>query len=282
MNAKDLYQKLDGDFITENMSDEWSAYMGSIEDFLCDNFKQYNMGLVCDFAEKITRVYTAVFPSREVMQKILDDGVEDAMLFMHHPSVWDIRRPEIFYQMDPSLLEQFRQRHISIYILHVPLDAYGEYSTSVTLARALGLEIEKPFHLYHGIYAGVIGKTHVKTVQELQEIYVHAVGHDVKLYRYGDAEIRGRLVAVVAGGGNDMDVVRDVLEEDVNTIVTGVTAKNEFTKEIHDIEEKEKINLFGGTHYSTEKFACIEMCDYFKDLGFEAEFIPDQPIMEDL
>lgn len=163
----------------------------------------------------------------------------------------------------------------------MPLDAYGEYSTSVSLAKALGLEIEKPFHLYHGVYAGVIGITHEQTTQELQEIYARAVGHDVKLYQYGDEKISNGRIAVVAGGGNGVDVVRDVLDEGVDTFVTGVSAEH-FSADAHIFEKKHRINLLGGTHYSTEKFACIAMCDYFRNLGLSTDFIPDKPVLEDM
>jgi hypothetical protein len=38
----------------------------------------------------------------------------------------------------------------------------------------------------------------------------------------------------------------------------------------------------GGTHYTTEKPACLAMCDYFQKLGLPAEFIEGEPVMEDL
>ena len=52
--------------------------------------------------------------------------------------------------------------------------------------------------------------------------------------------------------------------------------------EFHRIAEEKKINVIGATHYSTEKYACIAMEDYFKKLGIEAEFIEGIPFMEDL
>jgi len=38
----------------------------------------------------------------------------------------------------------------------------------------------------------------------------------------------------------------------------------------------------GGTHYSSEKFACIAMCKDFEKLGLGSEFIADTPSFEDL
>lgn len=283
MKANQLYKYLDKDFITPEMSDEWAEYMDSVADFLSENFEKRSMGLVCNFATEINKIYTAVFPSQNVMQKTLDDGDQDAMLFVHHPSIWDIRKaPEVFQQMDTKLLQQFRDRRISIYNLHVPLDNYGEYSTSVTLAKALGVKPEKPFAPYFGSLCGVFGKTDLTTIQDLRKRFEEAVGHNVSLYNYGNGKIKDRTVAVIAGGGNDVDMLKEIAKAGVNTFVTGITVKNDHSRKAHDFAEKHKINILGGTHYSTERFACIKMCNYFKKIRLPSEFIEDKPVMEDM
>jgi putative NIF3 family GTP cyclohydrolase 1 type 2 len=217
------------------------------------------------------------------MQRILNDGIQDAMLFVHHPSIWDIRKaPEVFQQMDRELLQQFKDRKISIYNLHVPLDNFGEYSTSVTLARALGAKPERSFAPYFGAMCGVFGKTDVVTVQDLRKIFQEAVGHEVSLYNYGDNKIKNGSIAIIAGGGNDVEMLEEVVKAGVNTFVTGITAKNDHSKKAHDFAEKHKINILGGTHYSTERFACISMVDYFQKHGLVSEFIEDKPVIEDM
>lgn len=282
MKASQLYDALEKDFITPEMSDEWAKYMESIYDFISDNFKKRSMGLVCDFANEINKVYTAVFPSRKVMERILEDGAEDSMLFVHHPAVWDINKDPIFQQMDKDLLQKFKDKRISIYNLHVPLDNYSEYSTSKTLAEALDIKVEKPFAKYFGAQAGVFGKTEYSTVDELKEKFQKAVGHDVKLYNYGDNKIKNNTVAVVAGGGNDPEILEEIANEGVNTFVTGITIKNPHSQKAHDYAEKNNINLLGGTHYSTETFACKAMTEYFKKKGLPSEFIKGEPVMEDM
>jgi putative NIF3 family GTP cyclohydrolase 1 type 2 len=282
MKAVDLYNQLESDFIFKGLWDEWAKFMGEVEDFLSINFKERSMGLVCDFAEEINKVYSAVFPTREVMQKIIDDGTTDAMLFLHHPSIWDIRRPIPFYQMDKALLEKFKENRISIYNLHVPLDNYGEYSTNTNLAEALDIEVEKPFAEYRGGLAGVIGRTNCKTIEELQDKFSEVLGHDTRLYLYGDVDIKDGRVAIVAGGGNSSDTISEMLENKVSVLITGITLRNDRSVEVHELERKNKINVLGGTHYSTEKFACQKMCIYFEKLGLVSVFIEDEPIYEDM
>jgi len=282
MKAEKLYNKLNNDFITDNMTDEWFKYMGEVEEFICDNFKSRSMGLVCDFTNEIKEVYCAVFPTFEVMKTIIDEGVMDAMLFVHHPSNWDIRKaPKVFYQMDKEQLKIFKERRISIYNLHVPLDNYGTYSTSNTLAEVLGIKVEEPFALYNGAQNGVIGTTSFKDITALKRNVSKVLGHDVVLYQYGDDIITDSRVAIIAGGGNDIKFVSEAIDKGVKVFITGITNSKHYL-EVHEYEKKNKINVIGGTHYSTEKFACIKMCEYFKKLGIESKFINGVPIFEDM
>jgi len=282
MRAIELYNYLERDFISNGLSDDWARFMGEVKNYLSINFKERSMGLVCDFADEINKVYTAVFPTEEIMQQIIDDGITDAMLFLHHPSIWDIRRTKPFYQMNKALLEKFKQNRISIYNLHVPLDNFSEYSTSKTLADALDIEIEKPFKEYCGSLSGVIGKTKCKTVEELHSKFSKVLGHDAELYLYGDNHIGNGKVAIVAGGGNNKDTVYEMIENNVNVLITGISANNESYSEVHELEQKNCINVLGGTHYSTEKFACQRMCDYFEKLGITSIFIEGEPVYEDM
>lgn len=44
--------------------------MVPVYDFLTENFKVGSMGLVCGFAEEITKVYSAVFLTDKILQQI--------------------------------------------------------------------------------------------------------------------------------------------------------------------------------------------------------------------
>ena len=282
MLAKELYSHIENCFIKPEMTDEWFKYMVELEPFICDNFKKRDMGLFCDFTENINKVFTAVFPSEKIIHYVLENA-EDAMLFLHHPSCWDLKKSPVgFYQMSISQLEMLKKKRISIYSLHIPLDNYSEYSTSKTLADALDIQIIKPFANFCGAICGIIGKTKCKTVMELKKAFSDVVGHKIKLYQYGDNEINNNIVAVCAGGGNQTFVVDELIENNINTLLTGITLKNEVSSDVHELEENNKINLLGGTHYSTEKFACIAMNKYFQKLGIPSEFIEDEPCYEDM
>jgi putative NIF3 family GTP cyclohydrolase 1 type 2 len=282
MLAKEVYNRLEDDFIKAGISDNWYRNMSEIEPFLCENFKYRSMGLVCDFTETINHVYTAVFPTKKVLHKVLENTSE-AMVFLHHPICWDLKKSSNgIYQMDISQLEMLKKKHISIYVLHHPLDNYSEYSTSKTLADALDIDIIKPFANINGAVCGIIGKTKYITTNELQKKYSEVVGHEIKLYQYGDNNIAGNLVAVCAGGGNQTIVIQELIENNIKTLITGISLKNDHSVETHELEKNNRINVLGGTHYSSEKFACIAMCKYFQKMGVPAEFIEDDPCYEDM
>jgi len=184
--------------------------------------------------------------------------------------------------MNPALLAKLRDRRVSLFCFHVPLDDFGKYGNSKTLADALGITIERPFAEYYGALVGVIGTTDCKDVRELKARYAQAVGHETSLYQYGGEKIVNNKVAVVAGGGNDVGVVNELISQEINVLVTGLSLNNKYSSAAHQLEKDNHISLLGGTHYSSEKFGCIAMCNYFIKLGLQPEFIEDAPCFEDL
>ena len=175
-----------------------------------------------------------------------------------------------------------RERNISVFNFHYPLDNFSEYSTSKTLADALGVTIKEQFAEVDGAVCGIIGTTACKDIHELNTKYSQVVGHQTKLYQYGSEKIVNNTVGICAGGGNDVDVVNELIAKGINVLITGLSTDNKYSSEAHKLEREHSINLLGGTHYSSEKFACIEVCKYFNKLGLEAEFVSDIPCLDDL
>jgi len=283
MVAYELYSKLNNDFITEDITDlNWAARMPNLEKYIHDGFKQTGMGLMCDFANNIEKVYTTVFLSDKVLFKILSDNVINALIFSHHPTNWDIKNHNGNYAATEDYIIKLRERNISIYVLHHPLDNYGKYSTCKTLADKLKINIKKPGFLYFGAMVGVIGTTDFKNINELHEYYSQTLGHNTILYQYGQENIQGEKIAICPGGGNDPFILNEMLNNKIKILITGVTIVNEHSEKSHKLEKENYINLLGGTHYSTEKFAPMEMCKYFSNLGLPTEFVEDEPNLYDL
>lgn len=282
MNAQKLYKKLDEDFELDKMTDDWKGM--EFNEYITDNFKKCYMGLMSDNTEEVNKVYTAVFPDEKILNKILESGEKDILLFLHHPMVWDISVSPVYKSINRRCLRKLRENRISIYSIHMPLDKNSPYSTSVSLARALGINPVGEFGQYLGVMPAVTGKTKSQTVEELARKAELTVGHKVKVWLYGLNEIKDGKVAVQAGG-NIPEEITESAGLGINVFITGVTRQvNSYlpSLEFHKLAKEHNMNIIGATHYSTEKFACIAMVDYFKNLGLPAEFIEGKADLNDL
>ena len=284
MEARKVYQSLDKEFELDRLQeDEWSLF--DLGDYVTDSFKETRKGLVLNNAKEIQKVYTAVFPSERVLDSILETKAKNLLLFTHHPMIWDTEaggRP--FRNIPKQYLEELKERAISYYSIHVPLDKNGPYSTTVSLARALEVKREKEFFEYFGIPVGIIGKTRHQSFSDLSDFVEKRVGHQVKRWTYGVPKIVNRKVALVAGGGNYPEIAEELADTDIRTYITGVTKKSrdyEPSLRFHDICKEHGINVIAATHYSTEKWACNAVLKFFESLGISAEFVEDIPALTD-
>jgi putative NIF3 family GTP cyclohydrolase 1 type 2 len=284
MKAKELYETLGKDFEVDKCNDDWSFVESN--EFISPAFKERYIGVMLDNADEIERVYTSTFPDTAILDKIFARGQTDILLFSHHAMGYDPTLEGFpFYSIPVNYLRKLKERRISFYVLHIPLDKNGPYSTSVSLARALQLTVDGEFCEYLGCKVGVICKTSFTKVADFVSHVKKVVGHEVNVRQYGDATIKGRRVAVAAGGGCVDFVARELSALGVNTFLTGCTRpipSLEANMEFHRIAKERKINLVGATHYSTEKFACLAIVEYFAALGIEAEFVEGAPCVEDL
>ncbi|UCG57681.1 MAG: Nif3-like dinuclear metal center hexameric protein [Phycisphaerales bacterium] len=284
MKAKELYETIGKDFEIDKYEDDWSFI--EFNEFIDPGFKNRYIGVMLDNADEIEKVYTSTIPDTIVLDKILSLNETDILLFCHHAMGYDPTLEGFpFYNIPVDYLKQLKERRISLYVLHVPLDKNGPYSTSVNLAKALDLTVDGEFCEYLGCKVGVICETSFAKLADFASHVRDVVGHDVKVRQYGDATIEKGRVAIAAGGGCIDFVAREVSDLGVNTYLTGVTKPTpsfEPTMEFHRIARENRINVVSATHYSTEKYACMAMVDYFAGLGIEAEFVEGTPCMDDL
>jgi putative NIF3 family GTP cyclohydrolase 1 type 2 len=282
MKAYELYNLMEKDFELKSCTDSWKM---KFSEYITDDFKNKSMGLVLDNTNIINKVYTAVFPTYAILDKILDSGEKDILLFTHHPKIWDITKVPAFIDISEEYLESLKENQISMYTLHTPLDKNGPYSTSINLANRLDIKIDEEFCEDEGVNIGIIGSTDLNHIEKLCIKVSNTVGHNVKLFRYGDNIIKESKIALIAGGGNISDILPQLHEKGINTFITGVTRieeKFEPSVIFHKIANELGINIIGATHYSTEKYACIEAVKYFENLGIESEFAEGIYDLEDL
>ena len=284
MNAKELYEKIGRDFEIDKYTDDWSFV--EFNEFINPDFKKRYIGVMLDNTTEIEKVYTSTFPDTAVLDDILSRNETDILFLSHHAMGYDPTQEGFpFYNIPAGHLKKLKERRISFYVMHIPLDSNGDYSTSVSLAKELQLQITGEFCEYLGSKVGVICETGFTKLEDFTLYVENIMGHEIKVRRYGDEIIRRKTVAVAAGGGCIDFVAEELAALGINTFLTGCTKpipSFEPNMEFHRIAKENKINLVGATHYSTEKFACMAMIEYFTGISIKAEFIEGSPCMEDL
>ena len=241
------------------------------------------IGLQEDNTEEITRVYTATFASPEVFEQVERLDANTCMLFTHHPKPQRLNTADPPPQIPQKWLDFLKERRISLFTYHIPLDRNSPFSPGVNLARALGAEPYDSFFEQNLVRMGVVCTSPFSTATELAQAMERVVWHAVKLYSYAeDVLSRGRF-AIMAGGAKNTQIYEQLRDWGVNTFITGVTNPEvPWVGTIHEAAKASAVNLLGGTHYSTEKFAPMQMCRYFEVFGLPSEFLPETPRMTEL
>jgi putative NIF3 family GTP cyclohydrolase 1 type 2 len=284
MDSSKLCMKIEEDFDLNRATDNWGAL--DLGGYMVPSYREKWNGLLLDNTRVVERVYTAVFPDEKVLEHVLRENFRGALLFTHHPMIWDPTLGGLpFRNIPPSFLPELKERETSLYSLHTPLDENGPYSTSTSLARALNMQPVGEFFTYGGVKVGTIGKTLSSLIEEVAETARKAVGHEVKVWEYGDEEVNERNVAIVAGGGNYPEAIDEITGLGLNLYLTGVSRIDKGyrpTVLFHERARENGVNIIAATHYSTEKFACIAMTEYFNELGLPSEFIEGNNLKNDL
>lgn len=266
MKALDVYSRLEEYFKPEQCTD------------VVKNGIQYHN------AEEIEKVYTSTFASESVISEILIRGQKNVLLFTHHPLPQ--RKPSDYGSSEISkhLIMKMKENKVSLFSYHIPLDRNGVYSPGNNLAKAMAINPYEEFYFQNNVFMGVLCNSDFDTVGETKERLEQVIGHEAKLYCYGDSYLNNGRIAIMAGGASNLDIYKYLADKGVNTFITGVTnpKKAEWVAKIHEKAKEHGINLIGGTHCSTEKFACIAMLGFFRDMGLESEFIDEEPDLYDL
>lgn len=237
-------------------------------------------GLLVRGADEVERAVTCVFPSDRIVAG-LEQGT---LLFSEHPV--DYADEPGFLPLARASFETMRERSISFYNAHAPLDMHPEISPSRLIAEGVGLErVEEFFPIARGIPGGaaVIGESRL-TLEGLAEALRALLGAEIKVHVLTRPRQQAGRVAVVAGGGADRAVLVEALERGCETYVTGNAATNcvvplvqEAVRAFRELADQEGIALLDAMHYGTEKPPQLAMVGWFERLGLPAEFRPDGP-----
>lgn len=238
-------------------------------------------GLMVRGHADVERAATCVFPSDAIIEAL----EPRTLLFSEHPIAYDDDVAG-FNPLTPGSFEAMKERGVSFYHAHGPLDMHPEVSPSRLCAAGLGLtELDEYLPIVDGIPGGaaVIGRSDL-TTDELAERLRTFLGEEIPVSVLFAPRAHAGRVAIAAGGGAQRPILEASLERDCQTFVTGNAATRcrlDFVqKEVADfraLAEEEGVAIVDGTHYGTEKPPQLAMVNWFTSRGLPARFAHGKP-----
>jgi putative NIF3 family GTP cyclohydrolase 1 type 2 len=201
-----------------------------------------------------------------------------SVIFTHHPMDFETSGRGLM-PVGERALQRLREARISLYSAHAPLDCHETVSTSRSLARAAGVEIDDVCAEYHGGHAGVIGSIDETSLDEFEDRLKCKLEIDrVDLHKRSPTVKR---VAVVAGGAAFPPMMQEAIDRGCDSYLTGdfrVRHGGPWAEEhrpgFDAFVESAPINLVGGSHFATEAHVLRnEMLGWFNALGLPVEFV---------
>ncbi len=208
-----------------------------------------NNGLQVEGCEKIERVIFGV----DACQELFDTAVETKSQFIlvHHGISWGggIKR---WTGTDAKRFATLFNNGISLYAVHLPLDAHAVYGNNAVLADMTGLLDRKPFFEYDGMYIGFSGTLpETATLEEIAAIYAENLEVDPILR--GEASKKISRIGIVSGGGGT-DAVISAKEAGCDLLVTG-----EMCHTMHHLALELDVAVIALGHYASETTGPLAM-----------------------
>ena len=287
MTLDDLVLELDAYFrVPDVRGDDWSPGFAACypepywREYVEPGYEGRWNGLMVRGSDAVERAVTCVFPSDRIVASL----ESRTLLFSEHPL--DFADAPGFLPLSRESFETMRERGISFYHAHAPLDMHPEVSPSRLCAEGIGLErVEEYFPIAEGIPGGaaIIGESRL-TLEGLAEALRAFLGSEIKVHVLTrPRQVAGR-VAIVAGGGADRAILEASLQRGCETYVTGNAATNcvldfvqEKVRDFRELADSSAVALLDAMHYGMEKPPQIAMVGWFERLGLVAEFAPDGP-----
>jgi putative NIF3 family GTP cyclohydrolase 1 type 2 len=287
MKLEELVEKLDRYFrIPDVRDDDWSRAFGQVypepywREYVVPGWEGRWNGLMTRGADEVERAVTCVFPS----DRIVEELEPATFVFTEHPL--DFGDEPGFLPLAEETFETMRERGISLYNAHAPLDMHPEVSPSRLCARGVGLrDLEEYFPICEGIPGGaaIVGESRL-TVDGLADALRSYLGPEIKVHVLTRTRAEAGRVAMVAGGGAVVEILDASLERGCHTYVTGNAATNcrlDFVQEqvaaFRRRADEADVTLIDAMYYGMEKPPQLAMVDWFRSRGLAAEFVPDGP-----
>jgi dinuclear metal center YbgI/SA1388 family protein len=223
-------------------------------------FPEYGRpGLQVQGADEVTKVACGVSASLELFERAAAAGAQ--LLLVHHGLFWRNEPLWVDRRMRRRLQALFAA-DLSLAAYHLALDAHAEIGNNALLARALQVEVERPFG-----DVGQGGTLHEPwSADDICTRVEEVVGRKPVHYAHGPDEVQR--VAICSGGAAG-ELIR-AAHEGYDLYLTGEPAE----PSLHNAREL-GIHFVAAGHYATETLGVQALARRLADrFELEWEFLP--------
>ncbi|MGO4273941.1 Nif3-like dinuclear metal center hexameric protein [Paenibacillus sp. TAF58] len=243
--------------VYEPISFDWETF------FEPEFVKRFN-GLMLRGGDKVSNIFLAVFPTDEVLDQFIEQSIEGDLLFMHHPLTMECGDPNGvwgrgFIPIQPQKLKAIKEKKVSVFTCHVPLDYHESLSTNLAIAESL--EVNKIIdRIYPDAdkYYGLVCEIPPTDTDTLEEKLKHIFN-----IPYIDFEGKSRelitQIAIVAGCGDRINVMQEAEQKGAQAYITGEIhchIDNDYGRtkynQIKNYAEATTMSLMGVSHAASE------------------------------
>jgi putative NIF3 family GTP cyclohydrolase 1 type 2 len=264
------------------------------EEFEPDFVKNFN-GLMIKPEEDlpIKKVWLLSFLNDYMINEVLTKASEGEMIFAHHPVQMESgdsreggKLGKGFLPINPKLLKTLKDKKLSIYTCHAPLDAGTKsgLGTNESLMKMIGAKQVNQYMEYAHGYAARVCQVEPQTIKNLlKKISIPNLDYiDIRGNRNLEREITK--VTIIPGGGGNVKDIQPAEEFGSEIVITGqvaCTIEGERGEKERDLLEqfypKTKMTLIGLSHAGSEFPAMVHIAEWIKEkFNIDAEAMPEK------
>lgn len=284
MNLERLTEILDAEFSVTKCQEDIVGWSVTSENkpLLNPAFLEKQSGLFLKSSVTVEKVYTAVFITDYIVEKISRQKGNNLIFTHHHFNYHEDHRGLV--PTSASTLNKLKQNLTSIFVAHGPLDHHKKYGTSISLAKLISLEVDHMFFDYFGEPVALVAHVEKTPFDSFAENVRQRLGRPVLTLENNNGFVEK--IAIAAGGGDMADILQEAKDLGADTYLTGTIEHRwdhplirENNTKFHELNKHLKLNLIDGTHFGTERPAMISVVEYFKDIEIDTEYCEDEVLL---
>jgi dinuclear metal center YbgI/SA1388 family protein len=230
--------------------DEWFESC-AMDDASCN-------GLQVPGSDDAVKMAVAVDASLDTFRATADKGCN--FLFVHHGLFWNYNRESVMSALQKEKLKILFDNDISLYAMHLPLDAHPETGNNAVICQKLGLSDMRPVDI--GFAGRIGGISFDALVEKSTQLFG---GKLISAMQFHHEPVQN--VMVVSGGGQGS--LKYFASAGFDTFITG-----EMNHYMYHFAKENKINIILGGHYQTETFGVQATAEHLqKRFGLETVFL---------